>query len=446
MIMFIGQILGCLIVAAGIGGAVGWLLRNVSAGPLTQQLMDVTATLRLKEQTLGKTQYELNTQTATVQMFESKIVESEEINQSIRQELSARNDRLQALQEELAISTQRLTILEAEEASVRRRASEYDVAAAAQSEEAQQLHLKREAAQQTLESNEQEQRDLQRRAAEMDNAIAEANRLRARVEELEPAQGRVHWLEVQLSDRDAEHRAALHQLNNQLAERDRRIDEQEPLTQRFQEQQMTLAQWETKYAHTLNQHEAQIAKLQQPLAVQDQLRAQLLLDKQLLHDRAEQIDVLRYRIQELEAQQQGLADQIKTAGDKQEQIDGLRTRLVEVQAALRIKTDGGIVPPRQKPRQSGSQLSLAMEQAKAEKERPKDRPKDDLSKIHGVGPAFAKTLNKMGLYSFDQIARWTPEDIDKVAKKLYTAPERIKRDRWIAEAKKLHEQKYGPQL
>ena len=446
MIMFIGQILGCLIVAAGIGGAVGWLLRNVSAGPLTQQLMDVTATLRLKEQTLGKTQYELNTQTATVQMFESKIVESEEINQSIRQELSARNDRLQALQEELAISTQRLTILEAEEASVRRRASEYDVAAAAQSEEAQQLHLKREAAQQTLESNEQEQRDLQRRAAEMDNAIAEANRLRARVEELEPAQGRVHWLEVQLSDRDAEHRAALHQLNNQLAERDRRIDEQEPLTQRFQEQQMTLAQWETKYAHTLNQHEAQIAKLQQPLAVQDQLRTQRLLDKQLLHDRAEQIDGLRYRIQELEAQQQGLADQIKTAGDKQEQIDGLRKRLVEVQAALRIKTDGGIVPPRQKPRQSGSQLSLAMEQAKAAKERPKDRPKDDLSKIHGVGPAFAKTLNKMGLYSFDQIARWTPEDIDKVAKKLYTAPERIKRDKWIAEAKKLHEQKYGSQL
>ena len=446
MIMFIGQILGCLIVAAGIGGAVGWLLRNVSAGPLTQQLMDVTATLRLKEQTLGKTQYELNTQTATVQMFESKIVESEEINQSIRQELSARNDRLQALQEELAISTQRLTILEAEEASVRRRASEYDVAAAAQSEEAQQLHRKREAAQQTLDSNEQEQRDLQRRAAEMDNAIAEANRLRARVEELEPAQGRVHWLEVQLSDRDAEHRAALHQLNNQLAERDRRIDEQEPLTQRFQEQQMTLAQWETKYAHTLNQHEAQIAKLQQPLAVQDQLRAQLLLDKQLLHDRAEQIDVLRYRIQELEAQQQGLADQIKTAGDKQEQIDGLRTRLVEVQAALRIKTDGGIVPPRQKTRQSGSQLSLAMEQAKAAKERPKDRPKDDLSKIHGIGPAFAKTLNKMGLYSFGQIARWTPEDIDKVAKKLYTAPERIKRDQWIAEAKKLHEQKYGPQL
>ena len=442
MITLIGQILGCLIVAAGIGGAVGWLLRNVSAGPLTQQLMDVTATLRAKEQTLGKVQYELNTQTAAMQMLESKIVESEECNQSIRQELLARNDRLQALQEELAIRTQRLTILEAEEASVRRRAREYDAASAAQSEAAHQLQLARQTAQQTLESNEQDQRDLQHRVAELNAAIAEADRLRARVEELEPAQGRVHWLEVQLSDRDAEHRAALHQLNNQLAERDRRIDEQEPLIQRLQEQQTALAQWETKYAHTLNQHEAQIAKLQQQLAMQDQLRAQRLLDKQLLDDRTDQIDGLRHRIQELETQQQGLTDQIKMAEDKQEEIDRLRKRLIEVRAALRIKTDGGVVPPRQKARQSASQLSLEMEQAKAVK----DRPKDDLSKIHGIGPAFARTLNKMGLYSFDQIAHWTPEDIDKVAKKLYTAPERIKRDKWIIEAKKLHEQKYGQQL
>ncbi|MEO6308278.1 MAG: hypothetical protein ABIO96_09290, partial [Nitrospiraceae bacterium] len=198
MITLIGQILGCLIIAAGIGGAVGWLLRNVSAGKLTQQLTDVTAMMHLKEQMLGKAQYELNAQTTAMQILESKIVESEEINQSIRQELSAQNGRRQSLQEELAIRTQRLTILEAEEASVRRRASEYDVAAAAQSEEAQQLHLERQAAQQTLESNEHVQRDLQHRVAELDTAIAEADRLRARAEELEPAQGRVHWLEVQL--------------------------------------------------------------------------------------------------------------------------------------------------------------------------------------------------------------------------------------------------------
>ena len=52
----------------------------------------------------------------------------------------------------------------------------------------------------------------------------------------------------------------------------------------------------------------------------------------------------------------------------------------------------------------------------------------------------------MGLHTFGQIARWTPEDIDKVAKKLYTAPDRIKRDNWIAEAKKEHYRKYGERL
>jgi predicted flap endonuclease-1-like 5' DNA nuclease len=442
MIVLIGQIVGCLIVAAGIGGVVGWLLRQLSTGELAQQFTDVTTTLRHKEQMLERAQYELKVQAAAMQMLESKIVESDEINQSTRQELSARNDRLQALQEELAVRTQRLTVLEAQEASVRRRASEYDATAAAQSEEAQQLQLMRQAAQQTLESNEQEGRDLQRRLAKLDTIVAEADQLRARVEELEPAQGRVHWLEVQLSDQEAEHRAALHQLNSQLAERDRRIGQLESLSQRIQEQEAALAQWETKYAHTLMQHEAQIAKLQQQLAAQDQLHAQLLLDKQLLDERAKRIDGLKHRIQELEAQQQCLADQVQTAAEKQEEIDRLRKRLIEVRAALRIKTDGGAVAPRQKTRQNGSQLSLEIVQAKAAK----DGPKDDLSKIHGIGPVFARTLNKMGLYSFGQIARWTSEDIDKVAKKLYTAPDRIKRDKWIDEAKKLHAQKYGKRL
>jgi predicted flap endonuclease-1-like 5' DNA nuclease len=442
MIVLIGQIVGCLLVAAGIGGVVGWLLRQLSTGELAQQFTDVTATLRHKEQMLERAQYELKVQAAAMQILESKIVESDEINQSTRQELSARNDRLQALQEELAVRTQRLTVLEAQEASVRRRASEYDATAAAQSEEAQQLQLMRQAAQQTLESNEQEGRDLQRRLAKLDTIVAEADQLRARVEELEPAQGRVHWLEVQLSDQEVEHRAALHQLNSQLAERDRRIGQLESLSQRIQEQEAALAQWETKYAHTLMQHEAQIAKLQQQLAAQDQLHAQLLLDKQLLDERAKRIDGLKHRIQELEAQQQGLADQVQTAAEKQEEIDRLRKRLIEVRAALRIKTDGGAVAPRQKTRQNGSQLSLEIVQAKAAK----DGPKDDLSKIHGIGPVFARTLNKMGLYSFGQIARWTSEDIDKVAKKLYTAPDRIKRDKWIDEAKKLHAQKYGKRL
>jgi predicted flap endonuclease-1-like 5' DNA nuclease len=442
MTILIGQMLGCLLVAAGIGGAVGWLLRQLTTGQIIQESQDLTATLHHKEQLLEKAQYELKVKAAAMQNLESKLIESEALEQSVRQELSARNDRLQALQEELAVRTQRLTVLEVQEASVRRRASEYEAAAAAQAEEVQQFQLARQATQQALESNEEERHNLQRRLAELEATVAEADQLRARVEELEPAQGRVHWLEVQLSDQDAEHRAALHQVNSQLAERDRRIGELESLSQRLQEQEASLAQWETKHAHTLTQHDAQIAKLQQQLAAQDQLRAQLLLNEQLLHERDKRIEVLQLQVQELEAQQQDLAGQVKVVGEKEEQISRLRKRLVEVRAALRIKTDGGTVVPRQKTRQNVSQLYLQMGQAKAAK----DGQKDDLSKIHGIGPVFARTLNKMGLHTFIQIARWKTEDIAKVAKKLYTAPERIKRDKWIDEAKKEHYRKYGERL
>jgi len=441
MTILIGQILGCLFVAAGIGGVIGWLLQYLSGRQMMQQFRDVTATLRLKEQRLEKAQYELKVQVASMQMLESKVMESEALVQSNSQNLSAQNDRLQAIQEELAVRTQKLAALEAEETSIRRRATEYDEAAATQAETIQQIHFARQDAEQALESHKQERQKLQDRVTELETAVNEVALLRTRVEELEPAQGRVHWLEVQLCDRDTEHRAALHQLDNQLTERDRRISELERLQPLLKEQETALAQWESQYAHTLTQHEAQIVKLQKQLAAQDKLNAQLQLNEQLLRERNGRIDGLQLQVQELEGQKLDLVGQAKVLGEKEEEITRLRKRLVEVRAALRIKTDGGATAPRQT-RQNGSQLSLHMEQSQAAKV----QQKDDLSKIHGIGPAFAKTLNKMGLHTYIQIARWKPEDINNVAKKLYTAPERIKRDKWVEEAKKEHYRKYGERL
>ena len=132
---------------------------------------------------------------------------------------------------------------------------------------------------------------------------------------------------------------------------------------------------------------------------------------------------------------------MKLAGEEQEEQTRLRKRPAKVQAPTQTKADKETVAPHQAS-QNGSQLSLQIEQTKAAK----NAQKDDLSKIHGIGPAFARSLNKMGLYTFVQIARWKPEDIDEIAKKLYTAPDRIKRGKWIDEAKKEHYRKYGEQL
>jgi predicted flap endonuclease-1-like 5' DNA nuclease len=390
---------------------------------------------------LEKARYELNVQTAAMQLLESKMIESEELSHSTQQELAVRNDRLLALQEELSLRSQKLTVQEAEDASAHRCASEVDaVAAAARAEEVQRLHLTSQAVQQTLESNEQERHSLQRRIVELEAEVSEADLLRARLKELEPAQGRVHWLEVQLSDREAEHRAALHRLNSQLAERDRRIDTLEHFQLQLKEQEASLAEWETKYARALTQHEARIATLQNQFATQETLQSRLKLDEQLLHERDEQIHALQRQVQELEKQQQ-LTSQVKPAGEKQEVQTRLRKRPAEVQAQARIKTDKEVIAPRQTS-QNGNQLSLQIDQTKAAK----NAKKDDLSKIHGIGPVFARTLNKMGLYTYVQIARWKPEDINEIAKKLYTAPDRIKRDKWIDEAKKEHFRKYGERL
>ena len=71
MMLLISQIVGCLVVAAGIGGVVGWLLRHMPVRQLTGQFRDLTAMLRLKGQALEKAQYELKVQAAAMQLLES---------------------------------------------------------------------------------------------------------------------------------------------------------------------------------------------------------------------------------------------------------------------------------------------------------------------------------------------------------------------------------------
>jgi chaperonin cofactor prefoldin len=95
MSMFINQMLGCLIIAAGIGGAVGWLLRNVSAGKLTQQLADVTAMMHLKEQMLEKARHQLRDATSKLQAIESPVTPLEEVDL----QLAERDRRIRELEQ-----------------------------------------------------------------------------------------------------------------------------------------------------------------------------------------------------------------------------------------------------------------------------------------------------------------------------------------------------------
>ena len=58
---------------------------------------------------------------------------------------------------------------------------------------------------------------------------------------------------------------------------------------------------------------------------------------------------------------------------------------------------------------------------------------DDLTKIDGVGPKLQELLNEMGVYTFEQIAAWTPENVAYVDARLKFKG-RIERDDWIGKA------------
>jgi len=68
---------------------------------------------------------------------------------------------------------------------------------------------------------------------------------------------------------------------------------------------------------------------------------------------------------------------------------------------------------------------------------PRAGKSDDLELIWGVGPKLGAMLNRMGIYHFEQIAVWTPENLAWVDQNLEGFKGRAQRDDWIGQAKRL---------
>ncbi|MBX3194252.1 MAG: hypothetical protein R2717_08940 [Schumannella sp.] len=70
-------------------------------------------------------------------------------------------------------------------------------------------------------------------------------------------------------------------------------------------------------------------------------------------------------------------------------------------------------------------------------------PHDDLTRIHGIGPKIAASLEALGITSFRQVARMTPDDIAELDEALGVFHGRIERDDWVGGARGLHREVYG---
>ena len=67
---------------------------------------------------------------------------------------------------------------------------------------------------------------------------------------------------------------------------------------------------------------------------------------------------------------------------------------------------------------------------------PRDGARDDLRMIAGIGPRIESTLHSLGVYHFDQIAAWSPANIDWIERYL-AFKGRIGREDWVAQARAL---------
>lgn len=61
---------------------------------------------------------------------------------------------------------------------------------------------------------------------------------------------------------------------------------------------------------------------------------------------------------------------------------------------------------------------------------------DDLQQIFGIGPVTEKALNALGITSYPQLAELERHEIEKIADALQIGPERIERDDWVGNARR----------
>ena len=73
----------------------------------------------------------------------------------------------------------------------------------------------------------------------------------------------------------------------------------------------------------------------------------------------------------------------------------------------------------------------------------REEEKDDLKMISGIGPFIEEQLHRLDIYTFEQISKFTREDIEAVTEAIEFFPGRIERDEWVAQAGELAKEGQG---
>jgi predicted flap endonuclease-1-like 5' DNA nuclease len=414
MLTLIGQMLGCLIVAAAIGMAMGWFLRSFTTSEKRQQLSEIAARLRGREHEMDSLHHELKVRTSAVQILESKMVAAEAALKDLQAEAAAKAEQVEALQNELSDKTAASNALSREADTLRQALVDTEQTLETRTKGLAELQGELETVQDLMVRRDHEIATLKTWVDQLEIKDAEIIRLRGRVSELESLQDRLTATEGRLLD--TEQRAHKAQA------------EWDALEGRLR------AQIEESRAERASQEGRAQARAAEHLAL---LREQDEVIRQL-REESKELEALRRDVAAKDAQLvQAEERRVLDVSEREEEIAALRRRLVEYRVAQ------GLVAGKANARPSGA---AAPDKPASKSGNDSGHSKDDLKKIHGIGPVIERVLNRMGTHTFLQIAQWDHTDIERVADKLNTFPDRIVRDNWIEGAKEQHYLKYGEKL
>ncbi|GMV49271.1 MAG: Chromosome partition protein Smc [Nitrospirae bacterium] len=407
------QMVGCLLIATIIGLLMGWFLRSFATSEKRQQLSEIATRLRGREHELDTLNHELKVRTSAVQMLEGKMMASEAALKDLTADLAARTEQLTALQTEVADKGVQLHAVERERDHLRREVEEAEAALAAKAAGFAEMKTQMENAEDLLISRDQEIATLKSWVEQLAPKDAEIGRLRSRIETLEPFAERSRRLEAEQETERTQATRALRQKEQELADSMARLSEMQAQSSQLRTQsQQDLGRFEA----ILKERDGEIQRLRGSVEELERFRG----------------EVEKKEIALREAEERRVMD----VSEREEEIAALRKRLVEYRVAQRFSTQA-----RQNPDPGPvSQLALNSD--------PDNQPqqKDDLKQIHGIGPVMERVLNRMGMFTFRQIAQWNDQDVEQMASQLNTFPDRIRHDNWIAGAKEQHFLKYGEEI
>ncbi len=138
-------------------------------------------------------------------------------------------------------------------------------------------------------------------------------------------------------------------------------------------------------------------------------------------------------------------DRLAAIEDKLEQLEmentNLRDELSRVKTPERVVASDGTLRSATTTIRMGDRSSTARNALSAaigtKIKKASATDKDDLKKINGIGPFIEEKLNKLGIYTYEQISQLDKELVDTVTDAIQFFPGRIDRDDWVGQASSL---------